>query len=168
MPEPLIFDDREQEFLKELLRQKVDFMVVGLSAAALQGAPVVTQDIDLWFRDLGDPGIARALRKVHGAYVPPILANPPAFAGRGVSLFDIVVHMHGVGPFERERANVVRVPLGRFKLPVLRLDRILASKKALGREKDRRVLGVLADALIATRQAAASKVRRSQPRGVRP
>jgi hypothetical protein len=28
--------------------------------AALQGAPVVTQDVDLWFEDLGDPGIREA------------------------------------------------------------------------------------------------------------
>jgi hypothetical protein len=79
-----------------------------------------------------------------------------------VALFDIVVHMHGLAPFERECANVVRVPLGRFKLPVLRLDRILASKKALGREKDRRVLGVLADALAAARGAPAARHRRAR------
>ena len=42
MRKDLIFDDREAEFLRELVRQKVDFMIVGLSAAALQGAPVVT------------------------------------------------------------------------------------------------------------------------------
>ena len=46
MADSLIFGDREAEFLKELVRQKVEFMIVGLSAAALQGAPVVTQDID--------------------------------------------------------------------------------------------------------------------------
>ena len=64
MADPLIFGDDEIEFLKALVREKVDFMIVGLSAAALQGAPVVTQDIDLWFRQLPDPGIERALKKV--------------------------------------------------------------------------------------------------------
>ncbi len=44
MEENLIFTDEEAEFLRELVRQKVDFMIVGLSAAALQGAPVVTQE----------------------------------------------------------------------------------------------------------------------------
>ena len=71
MADPLIFGDREIEFLKELVRQKVEFMIVGLSAAALQGAPVVTQDIDLWFRRLPDPGIEKALKKFNGSYIPP-------------------------------------------------------------------------------------------------
>lgn len=68
MRKDLIFSDQEAEFLRELVRQNVDFMIVGLSAAALQGAPVVTQDVDLWFNNLEDPGIRKALHKVHGSY----------------------------------------------------------------------------------------------------
>lgn len=147
----LIFGEREAEFLKELLRHHVDFMVVGLSAAALQGAPVVTQDVDLWFRDLGDPGIAKALKKVGGSYVPPVAMHPPMFAGKGVSLFDVVTHMHGLGEFGEETRHVIKVPLGRFKVPVLKLERIIVSKRALGRDKDHLVLKVLSDALAAIR-----------------
>lgn len=152
MADPLIFGDREIEFLKELVRQKVDFMIVGLSAAALQGAPVVTQDIDLWFRALPDPGINRALRKFNGSYIPPIAENPPMFAGDGIELFDIVIHMHGLGEFDDERKHAVKIPLGRIKVPVLKLERIIASKKATGREKDKLVLKVLSDALKAIRE----------------
>lgn len=151
MADSLIFGDQEIAFLQELTRQKVDFMVVGLSAAALQGAPVVTQDVDLWFRDLADPGIQRALRKVKGAYVPPIAQNPPMFAGSGLNLFDIVVHMHGLGGFEDELVHTIRIPLGRCKVPVLKLERIVASKRATGRTKDRLALKVLTDALKAIR-----------------
>jgi len=39
--------------------------------AAIQGAPVVTQDIDLWFENPSDPGICEASRDVGAAYVPP-------------------------------------------------------------------------------------------------
>jgi len=78
----------ELRFLRALLRRKVRFMVVGLSAAALQGAPVVTQDVDLWFEDLNDPRIGEALREVDAAYVPPSILNPPMFAGGGSELFD--------------------------------------------------------------------------------
>ena len=152
MADPLIFGEGEIEFLKELVREKVEFMIVGLSAAALQGAPVVTQDIDLWFKNLEEPGIQRALKKVHGSYVPPMIGNPPLFAGRKIELFDIVVHMHGLGEFDEERENTIKVPLGRIKIPVLKLERIIASKKATGREKDKIVLGVLSDALKAIRE----------------
>ena len=47
MPKPQLLTDRELAFLRELVKTNVPFMIVGLSAAALQGAPVVTQDIDL-------------------------------------------------------------------------------------------------------------------------
>lgn len=48
------FSASELRLLRVLLKHKVRFMVVELSAATLQGAPVVTQDVDLWFEDLGE------------------------------------------------------------------------------------------------------------------
>ena len=151
MRKNLLFTDNEAEFLKELVRQKVDFMVVGLSAAALQGAPVVTQDIDLWFKDLNDPGIRKALKKFGAAYVPPTGSTPPMFAGAGVSLFDIVLHMHGLEEYDKEKQNSIMISLGRVKVRVLELERIIESKKATNRKKDNLVLPVLSDALIAIR-----------------
>jgi hypothetical protein len=68
---PLPFSESELRLLQILLRRKVRFMVVGLSAATLQGAPVVTQDVDLWFENLGEPRISQALQEVGAAYVPP-------------------------------------------------------------------------------------------------
>jgi hypothetical protein len=147
-----IFGDRELEFLRELVRQKVEFMIVGLSAAALQGAPVVTQDIDLWFRELPDPGLERALRKFSGAYVSPTASTPPMLAGKGIELFDIVLRMDGLGEFDEEREHTIKLPLGRTKVLVLNLDRIIASKKAAGREKDTIVLKVLTDAMKAIQE----------------
>lgn len=143
----LIFTEREIRFLRELVRARVDFMIVGLSAAALQGAAVVTQDIDLWFKDLEDPRIRKALKKVGATYLPPIGDNPPVFVGDNVELFDIVLSMHGLGEFDKERKAAIRIPLGPFKVPVLPIERILRSKQALRRPKDRLYLRVLGDTL---------------------
>lgn len=164
MRKNLIFGDKEAEFLRELIRHKVDFMIVGLSAAALQGAPVVTQDIDLWFKDLSDPGIKKALKKVGAAYVPPTGVNPPMFAGHAVNLFDIVVHMHGLGEFEKEKKHSLKITLGRTRITVLALERIIKSKKATGRQKDKLVLPVLSDALTAIRKTnpAAKNIRKTK------
>lgn len=140
-------NESELRFLRALLRRKVRFMVVGLSAAALQGAPVVTQDVDLWFEDLGDPAIRDATREVGAAYVPPSLLNPPMFAGGGVELFDIVLTMHGLGTFAEELSHCIEVPLGRHRLKVLGVERILTSKRAANRTKDRLVIPVLEDSL---------------------
>jgi len=155
--ENLIFTEKEALFLKELLREKVEFIIVGLSAAALQGAPVVTQDIDLWFKDLSDPGIKKALKKCGAAYVPPSINNPPLFAGDAVKLFDIVVHMHGLGSFDDEKKHALAIDLHGSTVLVLPLDRILTSKKATGRRKDTLVLPVLRDALRALKNTSSRR-----------
>lgn len=154
-------NESELRFLRALLRRRVRFMVVGLSAAALQGAPVVTQDVDLWFEDLNDPRIREALREVGAAYVPPSILNPPMFAGGGVELFDIVLTMHGLGTFSEEWRNCVDVSVGRHKLKVLRVDRILTSKRAVNRAKDRLVIPVLEDSIAS--QAAARRRPKKSP-----
>jgi hypothetical protein len=146
---PSIFTENEIRFLRELVKNRAPFMIVGLSAAALQGAPVVTQGVDLWFKSLAHPGIAKALRKVDAVYVPPTVLNPPLFAGDGVDLFDIVLNMDGLEDFDKELKNAVDVSLDRTRVKVLPLERILASKQAANREKDQLTIPVLRDALAA-------------------
>lgn len=134
-------------FLKELVKHKVKFMIIGLSAAALQGAPVVTQDIDLWFEDIGDPAIKKVLRKIGSSLVPPLDMNPPRFAGKKVELFDIVLTVHGLKKFPEEYKNALEISLGKFKVKVLPLERIIKSKEYMKRPKDLMALPVLKDVL---------------------
>jgi predicted nucleotidyltransferase len=153
--------ESELLFLRGLLSRKVRFIVVGLSAAALQGAPVVTQDVDLWFENISDPRIIEALRDVGAAYVPPSIQNPPMFAGGGIELFDIVQKMDGVKSFADEWLNCAEVPLGRLKLKMLSLERILASKRAANRMKDKLVIPVLEDSLAARSMIGKAKPKRA-------
>jgi hypothetical protein len=139
---PLPFSESELRLLQVLLKRKVRFMVIGLS--------VVTQDIDLWFENLGEPKFSQALQEIGAAYVPPSINNPPMLAGTGAELFDIVIRMDGLGTFADEFKNSVEIPLGRQKLKVLSLERILASKIAANRAKDKLTIPVLRDALVAT------------------
>lgn len=152
MQKNLIFTDKEAAFLKTLVKKNVRFMIVGLSAAALQGAPVVTQDIDLWFENLSSIGIKDALRKVDGSYIPPTATTPPMFAGKNMGLFDIVASVDGIGSFRDEFRRAKNVPLGKIKVRVLPLDRIIKSKQAAGRNKDKLVIPVLKDALHVIRE----------------
>jgi hypothetical protein len=144
---PAPFTDREAQFLEALVEEGVDFVIVGLAAAALQGAPAVTQDIDLWLRDPGDPRLLKALRRVGATYIPPTQDHPPLLAGGGAGLFDVVTHMHGLRAFALEARHALRVPLGSVEVPVLPLDRIIVSKRATNRPKDRAILPALEDAL---------------------
>ncbi|HXR49109.1 MAG TPA: hypothetical protein VN784_16865 [Candidatus Limnocylindrales bacterium] len=82
--------------------------------------------------------------------MPPSAINPPMLAGTGAELFDIVIRMDGLGAFAYEIKNCVEIPLGRQKLKVLSLERILVSKIAANRPKDKLTIPVLRDALAAT------------------
>jgi len=72
------------------------------------------------------------------------------FAGEGAELFDVVIRMDGLGSFAEELEKCVDIPLGRQKLKVLSLERILVSKIAANRAKDKLTIPVLRDALAAT------------------
>jgi len=157
--ENAIFTGREITFLRELQKRGVEFMIVGAAAAALQGAPIVTQDIDLWFKDLNDPGIKAALAKTGGAFVPTVGLHPPTFAGKGVELFDIVLTMHGLGTFDEEKRHSILVDLGRLSVRILALDRIIKSKETVGRPKDRLALPALKDALATIKKKKALRTR---------
>jgi hypothetical protein len=159
---PPLLTDKEARFLEALVTEGVEFLVVGLAGAALQGAPAVTQDIDLWFRDLADDRLKRALRRVGASYIPPGPTNPPLLAGGDAGLFDVVVNMNGLGSFAQESRRAVRVRVGTVDVRVLPLDRIIASKKATDRPKDRAILPVLEDALLLLRSRK-GKARRGRP-----
>jgi hypothetical protein len=152
---PSLFSDREAAFLEALVDEGVDFLVVGLAAAMLQGAPAVTQDVGLWVGDLPGPRFLEALRKTGATYIPPTASSPPLLAGPGTELFDLVVHMHGLGAFHEEATRALHVRVGRVEVPVLPLARIIASKKATGRPKDLAILPALEDALRIQRRGAA-------------
>jgi len=148
---PPPFSDREIAFLDALVAEGVDFLVVGLAAAALQGAPAVTQDVDLWFRDLAGPALGRALHRVGATCIPPTPSTPPLRAGAGTELFDIVVHMRGLESFASEYRRAEPITVGRVRVCVLPLDRIIVSKRATGRPKDLSILPALEDTLRARR-----------------
>ena len=159
MAEVLPLSETELRLLESLLRHKIRFMVVGLSAAALQGAPVVTEDVDLWIENLSDPKLMQALVKVGAAYIPPIGLNPPMLGGAGSEPFDVVIRMNGLGEFADEWKRAVEIKVGKLRLKVLPLERILASKQAANRPKDRRVIPVLQNTIctLQTKKARRAK-----------
>lgn len=151
MPKNVKFTSKEIALFKALKKRRTPFLVVGLSAATLQGAPVVTQDIDVWFKNLSDPRFREALKDVGGFYVPPFGLNPPQIGGEGLDLVDIVILVSGLKDFDDEYRSCKHIKMGGVTLPVLPLERIIESKRALGRKKDLAVLPALEDALKAIR-----------------
>jgi hypothetical protein len=126
-----------------------------LGAAVLQGANTGTRDIDLWFESLSDPRIAEAVRDAGGIWISGSLGmRPPQIGGDAIGdRIDVVTHMHGLGNFADEYPNAVDVEVDGVRLHVLRLDRIIASKRATKRTKDLAVLPALEEALAAVEDA---------------
>ena len=149
--EPVGLSPTERAFLRALQSQGVPFMMVGIAAARLQGAPVVTEDIDLWFAEDTQSGIAAAAKEAGVIYIPGGIAmNPPTFGGRDVRV-DQVLTMSGLASFDEELANTIVREVNGIRLRILNLERIIASKRAANRVKDRAVLPALEAALVALR-----------------
>jgi len=142
--------DAEVVFLEELGRRKIKFMVVGMSAAVIQGADLGTEDIDLWFSSLADPGLDEAARAAGGIFA--WRAHPPMISGRGLDHIDVVTRCDGLRSFDAEYATAVDAEVFGVKVKVLPLRRVIASKKAANRLKDRAVMPALKAALAAIRR----------------
>src|ERR1041384_488468 len=102
--------DVERRFLAELEARGVAYMIVGLSAASLQGANTTTVDVDLWFETTSDPRIAEAARAAGGDWISGFGRMPAQLSG-ALDRFDLVHYMHGLERFANEfgRAKVMTV-----------------------------------------------------------
>lgn len=143
----------ERRLFHELLARGVRFIIVGMSAALIQGARGATEDIDLWFHDITDPRIGEAVRAAGGIWLSGSFGlGPPRIGGDALGdRFDVVANMDGLGTFDQEARHVRIETLDGLDLPILSLDRILASKRAAGRPKDLLAAHLIEDAIAAIR-----------------
>jgi predicted nucleotidyltransferase len=143
------FTEGERKVLDALNRHGIRFMLVGLSAAVLQGANTATRDIDLWFEDLSDPRIGHAIGEAGAIWVSGTFGSRPPQIGGDVAgdRLDVVTHMHGLGTFAEELSNTTQVVVDGIPLRILHLRRIIASKRATGRSKDQASIPALEEAL---------------------
>ena len=144
-----VLTEAERQFLTELDKRGVRFMVVGLTAAGLQGANTTTVDIDLWFANLGDPRIGEAATAAGGMFVSGFGMMPARLGGPLGDRFDVVLQMTGLGGFDEEYAHSKPMTVDGVRFPVLAIDRVLASKRAANRPKDRAAIPALEEALAA-------------------
>jgi predicted nucleotidyltransferase len=143
--------DGERTLLQALNRHGVRFMLVGLSAAVLQGANTATRDIDLWFEDVSDLRIGEAVREANGIWISGSFGmRPPQLGGEALGdRLDVVTHMHGLGTFQDELLGAKDVEVDGIPLKVLSIERIIASKRASNRTKDIAAIPALEEALAA-------------------
>ncbi len=146
------FLQRLGEVIAEL---RLDAIVVGMTAASLQGVPLLTQDVDLLIRDTKrNREKLRMLATRLGASPSPItreLSDVVTYLGAPAPidvLFDV---MPGGLRFETVRSRAVKVEVGKSRLRVAALEDVAKSKRAVGRAKDKAQLLVIEDVLKLSR-----------------
>jgi len=149
----------ERALLEALNRHGVRFMLVGLSAAVLQGANTATRDIDIWFEDLSDVRIGKAAREANGIWISGSFGmRPPQLGGDALGdRLDVVTHMHGLSTFQDELRHAKDVEIDGVPLKVLSIERILASKREAKRPKDLAAIPALEEALAALSESGKSE-----------
>jgi Nucleotidyl transferase of unknown function (DUF2204) len=139
----------ERRLFQALEERGVRFLVIGLSAAVLEGAPVATQDIDVWLEKI-DERVARAATDAKGFWISGFGVQPPAFGGADLERIDVVLTAHGLKDFATEYDRAVIREVDGIPLRVLPLERVIVSKRATKRPKDLAALPAL-EATVAAR-----------------
>lgn len=127
---------------------RLEAVLIGNAAAALQGAPVTTLDFDFLFR--ATPGNVRKLKALAdrlGAtimrpYYPASSLYRVVNEDIGMQL-DFMVTIHAIRSFASLRARARGLELDGATLLVASLDDIIKSKRAAGRPRDAAVLPIL-------------------------
>jgi predicted nucleotidyltransferase len=127
---------------------RLEAILIGNAAAALQGAPVTTVDFDFMFRSTP---VNLAKLKKFATRLDAVIMRPyyPASAlyrvmndDRGLQT-DFMPAIHGVKSFNSLRSRAEKIHLGGHSLWVANLEDIIASKRAAGRPRDKAVLDIL-------------------------
>jgi len=73
----------ERALFEALNARRVPFLLIGMGAAVLEGAPVATQDLDIWFEAIADERIRAAAQDAGGFWISGFGMQPPSFGGSG-------------------------------------------------------------------------------------
>ena len=109
-------------------------MLIGMSAAIVQGVMETTLDVDLWMdlparQYMRVQNIARKTGATMGA-------NTVTYLEDGTPVNFVFGEVAGLGSFAREFRRTRRLRFHGTRIPVLKLERILKSKESIRRDKD--------------------------------
>lgn len=131
-----------------LAEVRLEAILIGNAAAAIQGAPVTTVDFDFMFRatsvNLGK--LKKFARRMDAVILRPYYPMSALYRvmndDRGLQA-DFMPAIHGVKSFNSLRSRAQKIELGGRYLWVAHLADIIASKRAAARPRDKAVLDIL-------------------------
>lgn len=131
-----------------LAKHRLDAVMIGNAAAALQGSPVTTLDIDFMFQKTpGNLKKLKALARDLGAtvlkpYYPVSELYRVSRDTDGMQL-DFMARIDGIRSYRGLRSRSVPVRFGAHAVRVASLEDIIRSKSVADRPQDRAVIPVL-------------------------
>jgi hypothetical protein len=151
--------DPVARLLEALEAEDIRFILIGMSAAIVQGVMEATLDVDLWV-DLPSRQYMRAQNAARriGA---TMAANTVAYLEDGTPV-NFVFEVNGLGPFTQEMKHTRLFEFRGRRIPVLKLERILKSKETIRRDKDLAHIVHIRNVLRCRRALGARTVRRRE------
>jgi predicted nucleotidyltransferase len=131
-----------------LAEVRLEAILIGNAAAAIQGAPVTTVDFDFMFRATPTnlAKLKQFARRLEAMILRPYYPASALYRvvndQRGLQA-DFMPVIHGVKSFNSLRSRAQIVELGGHRVWVAHLADIIASKRAAGRSRDKAVLDIL-------------------------
>lgn len=131
-----------------LAKHKLDAVLIGNAAAALNGAPVTTIDLDFMIRatPTNTRKVKRLAEDLGAELVQPFYPASKLWRltrARDQLQFDFMTQVSGIRSFEGLRSRSTTVEFGGNPLRVAALEDVIRSKEAANRLEDRAVLPIL-------------------------
>ena len=134
--------------VRAIATRRLDVVLIGNAAAAIQGSPVTTMDFDFMFRRT--PTNLTKLKRIAddlGAIVLrpyyPVSQLYRVTRDRDGMQLDFMAKIDGIRSFESLRGRSSSVRFGDHDLRVASLADVIKSKESAGREQDLAVLPIL-------------------------
>jgi predicted nucleotidyltransferase len=131
-----------------LAEARLEAVMIGNAAAAIQGAPVTTLDVDFMFRPTSAnlTKLKRFADRLEASILRPYYPVSKLYRvvndERGLQV-DFMSAIHGVRSFNSLRSRATRMEFAGRPVWVAGLADIIASKRATGRPRDKAVLEIL-------------------------
>lgn len=141
-----------ERLVELLLENEVEFVLIGGFAAILHGSSMMTEDLDVCipFHIENCKKLLEALKNIHPMPRPkkfPLNETAQTlskcknlYLDTDLGPIDFLGSVADLGPFESLQPHVMEIDLYGHKVKILKIESLIASKKALGRPKDRQVI----------------------------
>jgi hypothetical protein len=137
---PQSSDSPLSAFLKALKEERIDCILIGAMAAIQQGAPLMTIDYDFWV-DLPERQYVRVLSIIQR--LGGTIRAQTLYELKDGTQVNAVFNPDGLRSFQSERRISHLARIDGVPTRILPLARVIASKRAANRDKDRVVLPIL-------------------------